>query len=106
MIDWQDNDTYAQRRRFARRPVELPARLRVGREEITAVTENISPGGAFLRVKLPESTTEVLASIVLPHGRDLHVRARVRWRRPGEPPGVGIEFETFLAGEVDLKLLR
>src|SRR5439155_22811252 len=98
MIDWQDNDEHGHRRRFARGPVELPARLRIGREELTAVTENISPGGAFLRVKLPESATEVLASIVLPHGRNLHVRAKVRWRRPGEPPGVGVEFETFLAG--------
>ena len=105
MIDWQDNDEHGHRRRFARRPVELPARLRIGREELTAVTENISPGGAFLRVNLPESTTEIVASINLPHGRDLHVRAKVRWRR-GQPPGVGIEFDTFLAGEADLKSLR
>src|SRR5438105_2158245 len=78
---------------------------RIGREELTAVTENISPGGAFLPVNLPESTTEIVASINLPHGRDLHVRAKVRWRR-GQPPGVGVEFDTFLAGEADLKSLR
>src|SRR3954463_7667797 len=106
MVDWQDNDEHGHRRRFARRPVQLPARLRVGRQDIQAVTENISPGGAFLRVKLPENTTEVLASINLPHGRELNERAKVRWRRTGEPPGVGIEFQTFLAGAVDLQLLR
>ena len=106
MVDWQDNDEHGHRRRFARRPVQLPARLRIGRQDIPAVTENISPGGAFLRVKLPENTKEVLASINLPHGRNLNVRAKIRWRRPGDPPGVGVEFETFLAGEVDLQVLR
>jgi hypothetical protein len=107
MIDWQDNDAHGQRRRFSRRPVELKARLRVGSEEIAAVTENISPGGAFLRVSLPAGTKEVVASIALPHGRELHVRAKVRWRRPGDPPGVGIEFDTFLKDETELqKILR
>ena len=96
MIDWQDNDDHGYRRRYARRPVQLPAKLRIGSRELEAVTENISPGGAFLRVKLPPSVDEVIASIGLPHGRSLHVRAKVRWRRH-EPPGVGIEFETFLS---------
>jgi hypothetical protein len=97
MVDWQGNDDYVHRRRFARRPVKLQAKLRVGLEELTAVTENISPGGAFLSVSLPESAQEVVASIGLPHGRDLHIKAKVRWRRHN-PPGVGIEFETFLQG--------
>ncbi len=85
------------RRRFARRPVQLQARLRLGSTELTAVTENISPGGAFLRVVLPPTIQELVASIVLPHGRDLHVRAKVRWHRE-DPPGVGVEFDTFLQG--------
>ena len=103
MIDWQDNDDRGHRRRFARRLVQLPARLRIGNTEVAAVTENISPGGAFFSVALPASASEVVASIELPHGRDLHVRAKVRWRRQ-EPPGVGIEFETFLTApqETDL----
>jgi PilZ domain len=107
MIDWQDNDSYDHRRRYARRPVQLPARLRVGKTELTAVTENISPGGAFLSVALPATAREVVASIELPHGRDLHVRAKVRWRRE-DPPGIGIEFETFLTAplESDLNSLR
>jgi hypothetical protein len=75
--------------------VKLQAKLWVGSKELWAVTENISPGGAFLSVALPETAEEVVASIGLPHGRDLHVRAKVRWRRQ-VPPGVGIEFETFL----------
>jgi PilZ domain len=95
MIDWQDNDAHGQRRRYARRPVQLQAKLRIGAQEVSAVTENISPGGAFLRVALPETAEEVVATIGLPHGKDLRVKAKVRWRR-GQPPGVGIEFETFL----------
>lgn len=97
MIDRRGDDEYAQRRRFARRPVQLQAKLRVGAAELPAITENISVGGAFLSVALPEQANEVVASIGLPHGRELHVRAKVRWRRQN-PPGVGVEFETFLQG--------
>ena len=96
MIDWLDNDDHGHRRSFARRPVRLPARLRFGDTEIEAETENISPGGAFLRASVPETAQEVIAFIGLPHGRELRVLAKVRWRRLGDPPGVGIEFETFL----------
>ncbi len=95
MIDWQDSDAHGQRRRFARRAVQLNAKLLIGTQEVAAVTENISPGGAFLRVALPESAKEVVATIGLPHGKELRVKAKVRWRR-GAPPGVGIEFDTFL----------
>lgn len=103
-MDWQDHDERAHRRRFARRPVQLPAKLRIGKTEVSAVTENISPGGAFFNVALPPSAREVVASIGLPHGRDLLVRAKVCWRRQ-DPPGVGIEFVTFLQGlpESELK---
>ena len=97
MMDWQEHDEHAHRRRFARRAVQLPAKLRIGDSEIQAMTENISPGGAFLNVAVPSTTEQVLASIGLPQGRDLLVSAKVRWRRQ-EPPGVGIEFETFLQG--------
>ena len=95
MIDWQDTGDHGYRRRFSRRPVRIEARLRLGGREIPAVTENISPGGAFLRVQLPESAREVLASFALPQGRVLRVNARVCWRRE-MPAGVGIEFDTFL----------
>ena len=83
------------RRRFARREVNLLACVRVNGRELGAVAENISPGGAFLRVELP-ATVEVLeADIQLPHGKALRVRATVRWRS-GDPRGVGIRFERFL----------
>jgi hypothetical protein len=95
MIDWQDNDDHGQRRRFSRRPVALPASLSFGGHQLACTAENISPGGAFLRVQLPETAREVLASFALPHGRSLQVRAKVRWRRQ-MPAGVGIEFDTFL----------
>src|SRR5712691_11071658 len=101
-------DEFAHRRKHVRREVQLLARLRIGTVEVPATTENISVGGAFLRVALPAEAKELVASIELPHGKDLHVRAKVRWRR-GDPPGVGISFETFMRGpsEPDLrKLLR
>jgi hypothetical protein len=101
-------DLASQRRKHVRREVRLPARLRIGTMEVTAMTENISVGGAFLRVALPAEARVVVASIGLPHGKDLHVRAKVRWRRD-DPPGVGISFETFMRGpgEPELaKLLR
>lgn len=104
MIDWQDPGEFDQRRKYSRRAVQLPARLRAGVQELLAVTENISPGGAFLRADVPLTESELLASIDLPQGRRLHVRAKVRWHR-AEPPGVGIEFETFLVrpNESDLR---
>ena len=66
--------------------------------ELEATTENISPGGAFLCVELPKEIVDLSASIELPQGRGLHVQAKVRWRR-ASPPGVGIEFSTFLDPE-------
>lgn len=93
-------DDYVQKRRHARRPVRLPARLKFGAQELEAETENISPGGAFVRVALPEDAVDLVASIALPQGRDLLVRARVRWRRQ-DPPGVGLEFGAFLESDAD-----
>ena len=92
MIDWPDLER-KPRRRHARRPVKLRARLWSDGREIAATCENISPGGAFLRVQLPETARDVIASIGLPHGRGVHVRAKVRWRNPA---GVGVEFAAFL----------
>jgi hypothetical protein len=89
----------ARKRKFERRPVSLPAIVRVAGRELPAVAENISPGGAFLRVALPPELEEIVASIVLPHGKDLHVRASVCWRR-AEPPGVGVKFDRFLEPKV------
>jgi PilZ domain len=84
-----------QRRRHVRRPVDLPARVRIGDGDVAAMAENISPGGAFLRVDLPADAARLVASIDLPHGKRVHVEARIRWRRLA-PPGVGVQFETFL----------
>src|SRR5205823_8978436 len=93
--DWQEMDRHPQRRRHTRRTIRLAARLEVQGRQIAAVAENISPGGAFLRVELPADAGELVASIGLPHGRELKVRAKVRWRRLS-PPGAGVEFKTFL----------
>jgi c-di-GMP-binding flagellar brake protein YcgR len=100
-VDWEDAEDFGQRRRYTRRDVHLPARVRAGGRELQATTENISPGGAFLRVKLPEDTLDLYASIELPHGKGLYVQARVCWRR-SSPPGVGVEFASFLEDAADL----
>ena len=92
-----DDESSAKRRRFCRRPVHLQASVRLGGRDLAAVAENICPGGAFLRVDLPRDLNAFEASISLPHGKDLRVLAKVRWRSD-DPGGVGIEFEDFLAG--------
>ena len=79
-MDFSDQSR-EQRRRHRRRPVELNARVRFETREITAVAENISPGGAFLRVALPEDAEWLVADIELPEGKRLLVNARIRWRR-------------------------
>jgi PilZ domain-containing protein len=83
-----------QRRRHRRSAVQLVARVLVGVHDLPAVAENISPGGAFLRVALPGDAEWVLAEIELPEGKQLTVRARVRWRRE-QPAGVGVQFHSF-----------
>jgi PilZ domain-containing protein len=99
-VDWEDPDHFGQRRKYTRRDVQLQARVLAGGRKLAATTENISPGGAFLRVQLPEDTVDLFASIDLPQGRELHVRARVCWRR-ANPPGVGVEFATFMGSPED-----
>jgi len=96
-VEWPDLDPFPRRRKYTRRGVQLEARVRAGARDLIATAENISPGGAFLRVDLPVETEDLVATIHLPHGRGLHVHARIRWRR-SEPPGIGVEFATFLEG--------
>ena len=84
-----------QRRRHKRSRVQLAARIRFERSEVAAVAENISPGGAFLRVSLPDGAEWLVAEIDLPEGKTVSVKAHVRWRRH-TPPGVGVEFHSFL----------
>lgn len=92
-IDWGGLNDDHPRRRHTRRSVQLSARLWLGGQEVIATCENISPGGAFLRAEVPETTQDVVASIGLPDGRGVHVRATVRWRTPD---GIGVEFAAFL----------
>ncbi|HET7789070.1 MAG TPA: PilZ domain-containing protein [Myxococcales bacterium] len=92
-IGWDDLNDDHPRRRHLRRSVQLAARLWAGGQEVEATCENISPGGAYLKVQIPETASDVVASIGLPDGRDVHVRATVRWR---SPDGIGVEFAAFL----------
>jgi len=46
-------------------------------------------------VALPDEAEWVVAEIDLPEGKTVSVKAHVRWRR-SSPPGVGVEFHSFL----------
>src|SRR5438874_10402875 len=59
-VDWQDLDSVRQRRKYTRRGVQLEARVRTGARDLLATAENISPGGAFLRVDLPVETEDLV----------------------------------------------
>src|SRR5438067_1649044 len=96
-VDWQDPEFLGHRRKFTRREVQLQARVRAGERDLIATAENISPGGAFLRIEEPVEADDLFATIQLPHGRGVHVHAKVRWRR-ADPPGIGVEFADFLEG--------
>lgn len=95
MDPWEP-DPFDRRRRYARREVHLHARLRLGESELDAIAENICPGGAFFRVQVPQDVDDLIVAIELPQGKDLHVHAKVRWRRE-EPAGIGVQFDAFLA---------
>src|SRR5690349_21921711 len=84
-----------QRRRHKRSRVQLAARIKFERSEVAAVAENISPGGAFLRVSLHDGAEWLVAEIDLPVGQTVSGKAHVRWRRHS-PAGVGVEFHSFL----------
>jgi PilZ domain len=84
-----------QRRRHRRTRVQLSARLKFERNEVAAIAENISPGGAFLRAALPDGAEWLVAEIDLPEGKTVSVKAHVRWRQK-DPPGVGVQFHSFL----------
>lgn len=99
------SDDGNSKRQHPRRPVKLPAQVTVAGRTLPAVVENISPGGAFLRVRVPEDADTIIASLSLPQGKNLHVLAQIRWRRPS-PAGVGVRFDSFLdrtAGEPALR---
>lgn len=94
-VDWQELEASIQRRRHARRPIQLPAQLTWRGQEFAGMIANISPGGALLNVQLPPGVTDVVAKINLPRtGRAVRVLAKVRWQQPFS---VGIQFEGFLA---------
>jgi len=70
-------------------------RASVRENEVAAVAENISPGGAFLRVALPDEAEWVVAEIDLPEGKT-RLGEGARPLRRSSPPGVGVEFHSFL----------
>lgn len=93
MISDAEDSERGQKRRFQRRPVRLEATVEASGRALSGTTENISPGGAFLRVELPQATDDLTVKFALPNGKEMQVRARVCWRAAD---GVGIAFEQFL----------
>jgi hypothetical protein len=73
-MDWQELEESIQRRRHARRAVQLPAQLTWRGQQFAA------------RI--------VVAEIELANKKAVRVHAKVRWQRPS---GVGIEFGEFLS---------
>ena len=85
----------ASGREKRRIPIEMPCEVQllgIG-EPITAVTEDISTGGAFVRcAEPPPLDSEVVALIHLPTNAKIELAGQVRWLRPPPRPGFGVEF--------------
>jgi Tfp pilus assembly protein PilZ len=85
----------ASGREKRRIPIEMPCEVQllgIG-EPITAVTEDISSGGAFVRcAEPPPVDNEVVLLIHLPTNAKIELAGQVRWLRPGPRPGFGAEF--------------
>ncbi|MBE7453304.1 MAG: PilZ domain-containing protein [Kofleriaceae bacterium] len=70
----------------------------------TAVFEDLSAGGAFVRAAEPPAVaTEVELTITAPSGEALVATGTVAWLRQGKDPGFGVEFHD-LPGENGRKL--
>jgi len=93
-MDWQELEETTQRRRHARRTIQLPAQLNWRGQQFVAQIENTSLGGALLLVQLPPGAENVVAEIELTNKKALRMHAKVRWQKAA---GVGIEFGEFLA---------
>lgn len=92
----------AQRRLQTRHPVELSATLELAGEKREGILRNLSLGGAFLAVELPEPppTTGARAYIhfrIPTHEATISVGASIRW---SSDEGVGLQFDGLRAGEV------
>jgi Tfp pilus assembly protein PilZ len=87
-------------------PIEMPCEVQllgVG-EPSTAVTEDISTGGTFVRcVDPPALDSEVVLLIHLPTRAKIELAGTVRWQRPPPRPGFGIEFT--MAGRMARRVL-
>jgi PilZ domain len=73
------------------------ARDAMGAGTLTFTSEDVSPGGAFLRSELLLEPGEMLAlSFDVPGVRAVDTQARVAWVRRfperGQPSGMGVEF--------------
>lgn len=85
------------RRRFMRTNVSLPVELHHAGADVEGQTENLSPGGVFVRTTLACAEGETIElSIQLPNSAHITAHGTVRWVRAAQgasvPAGLGIEF--------------
>lgn len=102
--------SFVDQRQNERFDAQLPVMVRRADEEVVGVTENISLGGARLRVELepaPRVGDRIRVQIRLPNlEQPLQADAAVRWRDPLDASMLGIAFvtgfrakETFALGK-------
>lgn len=75
--------------------VELPVRVVVGGQSSRELLADLSTGGAFVRMRSPVATGELVELSFRPPRSlgSLALRGYVVWSRPeGEQPGMGVEF--------------
>ena len=94
-----------EQRQFSRIPSDLLASIRIsGREDDAdadiAAVKDLSRGGSFLETSdVPPIGAEVEMVFRFPDGSHQYsLFGTVRWRREGEPRGIGVEFSRALEG--------
>lgn len=91
------------RRKFMRTNVELPVQFLHTESPRQGLTENLSPGGVFVRSDWSCEVGQVVhLTIRLPNASRITAHGIVRWVRPSKPenpkPGMGIEFTELDGG--------
>jgi Tfp pilus assembly protein PilZ len=85
------------RREFVRTVIDLPVEIPTSEAKYLGQTENLSPGGAFVRSAFVIATGERIDLVItMPNASQVTAHGIVRWVREAHPtnpgPGMGIQF--------------